>query len=94
MSQKFIVLNPTLEVEAARIDQATRPAHYTRVGLLDNTKTNAATLLKKVGELLGGAQSDLEIKYYRKPDLSRPAPTALLDQIAAECEVTIVGVGD
>ncbi len=94
MSQKIIVLDPTLEVAAPNLSKAPRPAHYTRVGLLDNTKNNSAALLKKVAALLGEQHPGLEIRYYRKPDLSRPAPAALLDQLVAECEVGIVGVGD
>ncbi len=94
MEEKFIVLDPTLEVEAPRVEMAKRPSRFQKVALLDNSKTNAEALLKKVAALLSEQQPDLEFKYYRKPDLSRPAPPLLLDQLAEECEVAIVGVGD
>jgi len=37
---------------------------------------------------------DLKINFYRKPSAYRPAPSALLDQIAAESDAALVGIGD
>ncbi len=94
MAEKFIVLDPTLEMETPRIARAPRPSHIHTIGLLDNGKPNSDKLLKRVADMLIAQQSDLQITYYRKPSAYRPAPAALLDQIAAESDVALVGIGD
>lgn len=92
--EKLIVLDPTAEVVVARAERAIRPEKFTTVGLVDNGKANAAELLKKVADRLAEKHPGLQFKYYRKPELSKPAPPALLDQLAAECDVALVGIGD
>ena len=94
MTQKFIVLDPTLKVEAARVQRAPRPAHISSLGLLDNGKPNSDKLLKKITAMLVAHYPGLRIHYYRKPGAYRPAPTALLDQVASECDAVLVGIGD
>ncbi len=94
MAEPFVVLDPTLEVEAARVARAARTNQVSRIGLLDNGKTNSEQLLKLVADKMAEAYPGVEIKYYRKPGAYRPAPTALLDQVAAENDVALVGIGD
>jgi len=94
MAQKFIVLDPTLQVEVARVERAPRPAHISTLGLLDNGKPNSDRLLQKVAALLAAQHPALKINYYRKPGAYRPAPSALLDQVAGECDAALVGIGD
>ncbi len=94
MAEKFIVLDPTLEPQARYRERAPRPAEIHSVGLLDNGKNNSDKVLKKVAEMLTAQYPDLQINYYRKPGAYRPAPDTLLDQVAAECDVAIVGIGD
>jgi hypothetical protein len=94
MAKPFVVLDPTLEVEAARVERAPRVAEVRRIGLLDNGKTNSEKLLKLVGAQLSEAYPGAEISYYRKPGAYRPAPSALLDQVAVENDVAVVGIGD
>jgi hypothetical protein len=94
MAEKFIVLDPTLEVEVHHRERAPRPAAMHTIGLLDNGKTNSDKVLKKVAEMLTARYPDLQVYYYRKPGAYRPAPDALLDQVAAECDVALVGIGD
>jgi hypothetical protein len=64
------------------------------VGLLTNTKLNAEPLLRALGELLQAryALNDLLVRV--KPNFSLPAPAAILDELAARCDVVIAGVGD
>ena len=93
----FIVLDPTLEVEAPRLERAARPASREDIrtlGLLDNGKRNSDKLLKLLGEKVAAQYPGVQITYYRKPGAYRPAPTPLLDQIAAECDAVLVGIGD
>jgi hypothetical protein len=93
----FIVLDPTLEVEVPRVERAARPAGIQEIhtlGLLDNGKRNSNKLLKLVSEKLAAQYPAVKINYYRKPGAYRPAPNALLDQVAAECDAVLVGIGD
>ena len=94
MPDKFIVLDPTLEVETAPVERALRPAHIHTLGLLDNGKNNSDKLLQRVTEMLVAQYPDVQVKYYRKPSAYRPAPAALLDQLVAECDAALVGIGD
>ena len=94
MDEKFIVLDPTLEMETPRVARAPRPSHIHTIGVLDNGKQNSDKLLKKVADMLLAQKPDLKINFYRKPSAYRPAPSALLDQIAAESDAALVGIGD
>lgn len=94
MGTPFIVLDPTLEVATQHRERAHRPAEIHAIGLLDNGKNNSAKLLKKVADMLVKQFPGVQINYYRKPGAYRPAPDALLDQVASECDVAVVGIGD
>jgi hypothetical protein len=94
MPEKLIVLDPTLEVQAPRIAAVARSGKISRLGLLDNGKPNSDRLLHRVAALLQERHPDIQIKYYRKPGAYRPAPPALLDQLVAECDTALVGIGD
>ncbi|MGH2510014.1 MAG: UGSC family (seleno)protein [Ktedonobacteraceae bacterium] len=94
MAEKLIVLDPTLEVEIAPVECAPRTGEIRILGLLDNGKPNSDILLHKVAARLREQYSDLQVKYYCKPSAYRPAPAALLDQVVAECDSVLVGIGD
>jgi hypothetical protein len=94
MADTFIVLDPTLEVEAPRVGRAERPREISAIGLLDNGKPNSDKLLKKVVALMADQYPGVQIHMYRKASAYRPAPEALLDQIAAENDIALVGIGD
>ena len=93
-TEKFVVLDPTLDVQVARVERAPRPASLHTLALLDNGKQNSREVLEKVAALLRQQQPDLVINYYRKPSAYRPAPPALLDQVARENDAVLVGIGD
>lgn len=94
MAEPFVVLDPTLEVEAAKVEFAPRAAEVKRIGLLDNGKPNSEKVLKMVAAMVAEAYPGVQVTYYRKPGAYRPAPSALLDQVAAENDVALVGIGD
>jgi hypothetical protein len=94
MAEPFIVLDPTLEVETTRRERAPRPQQFHTIGLLDNGKPNSDKLLKKVAAMLETHYPGIQINYYRKPGAYRPASNTLLDQVAAECDAALVGIGD
>lgn len=64
-----------------------------RVGLLDNGKAGAAELLAAAGEILRRDFGVADVLVVRKPDMSRPAPDAVLDALA-EVDAALTGVGD
>ena len=94
MTEKLILLDPTLEVESARVERAPRSGEVHVLGLLDNGKPNSDHLLRKVAEKLQAQHPDLQVKYYRKSGAYRPAPSGLIEQIAVECDSVLVGIGD
>ncbi len=94
MTEPFIVLDPTVEVETVRRERAPRPQQFHTIGLLDNGKPNSDKLLKKVAAMLETRYRGVQVNYYRKPGAYRPAPNALLDRVATECDVALVGIGD
>lgn len=92
--EKVIILDPTLEVECARVERAPRSGEIHILGLLDNGKPNADRLLYRVAEKLHAQHPELQIRYYRKPGAYRPAPGTLLEDVVAECDGVLVGIGD
>lgn len=90
------ILSPSNDVEPKRADLARRPASLSglRVGLLDNGKPNSDRLLQHLGSALVTAQN-LEISMVvRKPAIGRLAPSAIVDELVASCDVVVTGVGD
>ncbi len=66
-----------------------------RVGLLENTKQNAALLLTAVGELLVAGHGAAEVTLVRtKVAFAQPAPDELVAEYARGCDVVVTGVGD
>ena len=94
MAEPFVVLDPTLEVEAVKVERAPRVAEVKRIGLLDNGKPNSEKVLQMVAAKVAEAYPGVQVTYYRKPGAYRPAPSALLDQVAEENDVALVGIGD
>ena len=82
-AEKFIVLDPTLEVETQRVERAARPAHIRVLGLLDNGKRNSHKLLQEWRAMLKADHPGVTLNYYRKPSAYRPAPSDLLDQVVS-----------
>src|SRR5918999_4150483 len=66
-----------------------------RVGLLENTKQNAALLLDEVGRLLIPEHEAAAVTMVRtKKAFALPAPDELVAEYARECDVVVTGVGD
>ena len=66
-----------------------------RVGLLENTKQNAALLLDEVGKLLVAEHGAGAVTMVRtKQAFALPAPDELVAEYARECDVVVTGVGD
>ena len=65
-----------------------------RLGVLDNTKWNAATLLDNVVALLGENVRFSQINRYKKETFTKPAAPELIHQIAANNDVAVIAIAD
>ena len=94
MSEHMVLLDPTSERRPMARTMAPRPASMSglSVGLLDISKARGNVFLDRLDELL--SVQGIEVKRYKKPTFARPAPTALRQQIAAECQLVVEGLAD
>lgn len=65
-----------------------------RIGLLENGKLNASLLLTEVAAVLRDRYGAADATLRRKEVFSQPAPAELVDELSAEADVVVVGVGD
>jgi len=95
---RLIVLNPqgvaTASQSGARAGLAPRLSRLDgqTLGVIDDGLPGAELYLRGVADLLGAAYPDLQIRYWRKPALSRPSPPALIAEVARACTAVVVGV--
>jgi hypothetical protein len=75
---------------------AERPADLSgvKIGLLENGKQNARRFLEDVADVLRERHGAGEVTLRRKENFSQPASPELVDQLSAEAEVVVIGVGD
>jgi hypothetical protein len=64
------------------------------VGLLENGKQNARLFLEEVAGILHERYGVGEAKLRRKEVFSAPAPPELIDELSAESDVVVIGIGD
>ena len=64
------------------------------VGLLLNTKQNAAPFLDEIGRLLISQHGAKATVVRTKVNFAAPAPDELIKEMAASCDVIITGIGD
>ena len=88
-------IDPTEAGTAARIALAPRPMDLAGkvVGLLDNTKEQADTILETVGEALRERYGVAKVIIRRKQYYSKPAAQELMDDFAKEVHVATAAVG-
>lgn len=66
-----------------------------RIGLLDNTKHNAALLLREIGKLLVSEHGAAEVtEVQTKKVFSLPVPDDVITAYLRECDAVVTGVGD
>jgi hypothetical protein len=80
--------SPVLRQEAARVGSL----EGVTVGLLDISKPRGNVFMDRLGELL--AEQGANIRRYRKPTFSKPAPPDLRLEIAGECGAVIEALAD
>ncbi len=92
---RFLLVDPTQQPSGLAVTLADRPRDLRRLrlGLVENTKANAAELLEEVEEFLRSELEPVAVNRYSVP-ATFPAPDELLDRIAAECDLVVEAVGD
>ncbi|MGH3256655.1 MAG: UGSC family (seleno)protein [Streptosporangiaceae bacterium] len=101
----YPILDPTGTTQAAHSSAAhSRPAppraarradlRGATVGLLVNTKQNAAPFLDEVGRLLQERYGATGVLARTKVNFAAPAPEDLVKEMTAECDVIVTGIGD
>ena len=68
--------------------------HGATVGLLLNTKQNAAPFLDELGRLLVDQHGAKATMARTKVNFAAPAPGDLIKEMTADCDVVITGIGD
>jgi hypothetical protein len=88
------LLDPTHErapAMRARLPRLTSLAGVS-VGLLDISKARGDVFLERLASRL--ATAGAEVRRYRKPTFTKPAPVDLRQQIAVECGAVIEALAD
>lgn len=92
------VLDPTglRSVRATDATLAPRPAGLSglRIGMLENTKHNAALLLDELAGHLEREHGAVPVLRRTKTAFALPMPDDLREEFVAGCDVVLVGVGD
>ena len=65
-----------------------------RLGLVSNTKINAAEVLLALGDLLKERYDLKSIIHEHKKNFSLPAPDEVVNRVIGQSDVVIAGVGD
>ena len=89
-----VLLDPTSERSPTLRPRLPRPESLDglTIGILDIAKPRGDVFLHRLGERL--AERGIAVRHYAKPTNTRPAPTALAQQIATEVSVVIEGLSD
>src|SRR5690349_3622708 len=98
----YPILDPTVTATATRGHQGSRAPRAPRrrdlrgatVGLLVNTKQNAAAFLDEVGRLLVDEHGATATMARTKVNFAAPAPEELIKEMTTGCDVIITGIGD
>src|SRR6266849_6565804 len=95
----YPILDPTGATMTAAKPAAPRASrrkdlHGATVGLLVNTKQNAAPFLDEVGRLLTERHGVTHLMARTKVNFAQPAPDDLVKEMTTACDVVITGIGD
>jgi len=89
------ILDPTDEREPIRRSLTARPEHITGVvGLLDISKPRGDVFIDRIEMLFRERLPEVEVRRYRKPTYTKPAPEDLRRRILEECGFVIEALAD
>ena len=94
--QKLVLIKPVNEAIPEQSSYAPRPTGLEgkRLGLLDNSKSNADRFLEMVAKILDAQYGFRHIVRHRKPSASKPVAPEVIEEWRKLCDLAIVGVGD
>lgn len=94
MNATRTILDPTSERTVSERARLARPASLEglTVGLLDISKPRGDVFLDRLEERL--TEVGANVRRYRKPTFTKPAPVDLRHEIAIECQVVIEALAD
>ncbi len=89
-----VLLDPTHERAPAQRERLPRlpSLHAVKIGLLDISKARGDVFLDRLAARL--ATAGAEVRRYKKPTFTKPAPVDLRQQIAVECGAVIEALAD
>lgn len=89
-------LDPSEGAPEAQGEMSRRPDSLEglTIGLLNNGKSNADTVLDDVAELLSERHPDITFERFDKPSPFKPAPETQIQDVAVKYGAVITGVGD
>jgi hypothetical protein len=94
----MIVLSPEGQARTSAAKIAALPRftdlHGKVIGFLDNSKPNADKLAERLGELLKEKYGVANLITRRKLTAQQGAPKEYLDQLAAQADIVLTGLGD
>lgn len=64
------------------------------IGLLDNHKHNTGKILDRLEERLRGHYGNVRVVRTKKSEAGKGAPREVIENLAAECQAVVTGVGD
>jgi hypothetical protein len=92
------ILDPTGGVRVAAANDVLTPRRAqlkgATIGLLENTKRNAALFLDELGKLLKERYGVVATVASTKTSFAQPIPHDQLEELATSCDAVITGVGD
>jgi hypothetical protein len=92
---KQVIVDPTDERVPIRRTLAARAGDISgRVAMLDIAKPRGDVLMNRLAERLSERLPSIEIKRYRKPTFTKPAPEELRRRIAEESDFVIEALAD
>lgn len=90
-----MILDPTDERVPVRRHLTPRPEHLRGVvGLLDISKPRGNVFLDRLETLFHERLPEVEVRRYRKPTFTKPAPEDLRRKILEECGYVIEALAD
>jgi hypothetical protein len=90
-----VIVDPTDERIPLRRTLAPRSEKIAgRVALLDIAKPRGDVLIDRLAQRLLAELPDIELKRFRKPTFTKPAPDSLRRQIAEESDFVIEALAD
>lgn len=91
---QYTMYDPTSETTALRRERLTAPAVLTgaRIGLLSISKERSDEFLNQVALRL--TERGHDVRRFRKPTHTKPAPEDVLQDVVAGCDVVAIALAD